>query len=59
MEQEMVNIMWTSAKFATALGTYEGNIKFILEEQSRLSKDEILRVLQDTYDKAEKQISQK
>jgi plasmid maintenance system antidote protein VapI len=59
MEQEMVNIMWTSAKFATALGKYEGNVKFILEEQSRLTKDEILRILQDTYDRAEKDISEK
>ena len=59
MEQEMVNIMWTSAKFATALGTYEGNVKFILDEQSRLSKDEILRILQDTYNKAENEVSQK
>jgi plasmid maintenance system antidote protein VapI len=58
-QQEMVNIIWTSAKFATALGKYEGNVQFILEEQSRLTKEDILRILQDTYDRAEKDISEK
>jgi hypothetical protein len=59
MENEFNNLLKTSAQFASALGKYEGNVYFILEEQSRLSKEDILRILQDTYDRAEKDISEK
>jgi plasmid maintenance system antidote protein VapI len=59
MENEFNNLLKTSAQFARALGKYEGNVHFILEEQSRLTKEDILRILQDTYDRAEKDISEK
>jgi plasmid maintenance system antidote protein VapI len=49
MKQEMVDIMWTAAKFASALGKHEGNIKFILENQDTLTKETIIQYLQDTY----------
>ncbi len=57
-QQEMVNIIWTSAKFATALGKHEGNIKFILNEQHQLTKEDIIRYLQETYDEVNSILSQ-
>jgi hypothetical protein len=51
-------ILETAMKFASALGKHEGNIKFILENQDRLSKEEILKFLQDTYDEVGSKLPQ-
>jgi Mg2+ and Co2+ transporter CorA len=50
MSNEMVDVLKTAMQFASALGKHEGNIKFILEQQDRLTKDDIIKYLQDTYD---------
>jgi len=47
---EMVDILKTAMQFASALGKHEGNIKFILEQQDRLTKEDIIQYLQSTYD---------
>jgi plasmid maintenance system antidote protein VapI len=47
MTEEMLT---TSMRLASGLGKHEGNIKFILNEQDNLSKEEIIRYLQETYD---------
>jgi plasmid maintenance system antidote protein VapI len=50
MNNEMTDVLKTAMQFASALGKHEGNIKFILEQQDRLTKDDIIKYLQDTYD---------
>jgi plasmid maintenance system antidote protein VapI len=45
-------------KFASALGKHEGNIKFILNEQHQLTKEDIIRYLQETYDEVNSILSQ-
>ena len=50
MDNEMLHVMKTAMQFASALGKHEGNIKFILEQQDRLTKEDIIQYLQSTYD---------
>ena len=58
MENEFTNVLKTAMKFASALGKHEGNIKFILNEQHQLTKAEIIKYLQETYDEVNSILSQ-
>jgi plasmid maintenance system antidote protein VapI len=58
MENEFSNVLKTAMKFASALGKHEGNIKFILNEQHQLTKADIIKYLQETYDEVNSILSQ-
>jgi plasmid maintenance system antidote protein VapI len=58
MENEFNNVLKTAMKFASALGKHEGNIKFILNEQHQLTKADIIKYLQETYDEVNSILSQ-
>jgi|LakMenE01Jun11ns_1017448.scaffolds.fasta_scaffold9631963_2 hypothetical protein len=58
MGNEFINMLQTAMRFASALGKHEGNIKFILNEQDNLSKEDIIRYLQETYDEVNSILSQ-
>jgi plasmid maintenance system antidote protein VapI len=58
MENEFSNVLKTAMKFASALGKHEGNIKFILNEQHQLTKEDIIKYLQETYDEVNSILSQ-
>ena len=59
MENEFANLLKTSAQLARGLGKHEGNISFILECQDRLTKQQIIDYLQETYDEVNQLFSQK
>ena len=54
----MIDVLKTAMKFASALGKHEGNIKFILNEQHQLTKADIIKYLQETYDEVNSILSQ-
>jgi plasmid maintenance system antidote protein VapI len=58
MENKFSNVLKTAMKFASALGKHEGNIKFILNEQHQLTKADIIKYLQETYDEVNSILSQ-
>ena len=58
MENEFSNVLKTAMKLARALGKHEGNIKFILEQHFHLTKEDILKYLQETYDEVNSILSQ-
>ncbi len=59
MSNEMVDVLKTAMQFASALGKHEGNIKFILENQDVLTKEDIIKYLQDTYDEVNAYVERK
>jgi len=59
MSNEMVDVLKTAMQFASALGKHEGNIKFILENQDILTKEDIIKYLQDTYDEVNAYVERK
>ena len=53
------NFTAAAFKFASALGIYEGNLQFILKHQSQLTKEQILQLILETCDKANKEVARK
>ena len=58
MENEFSNVLKTAMKLARALGKHEGNIKFILENHLQLTKEDIVKYLQETYDEVNEEFSE-